>query len=60
MIRFNNKEISTIYYKNVSVTQVYYQGIMVWPDVLGIQCCYSNGYWVDEYPWVDSEYWKDN
>ena len=40
--------------KDVSV---YIGEEQIWPVLDNI--CFSNGFWVDEYPWDDNFYWRD-
>ena len=61
MIRFGNKKIVAMYINGQSILSVYTQGQQIWPeDIIDkILSCFSNGYWVDEYPWLDNTPWVD-
>lgn len=71
-IFINNRSIDAIYVNGREIEAVYKDGRLIWkkgPDPVdpdqpitpgGIQkSCYSNGYWLDEYPWLDELYWND-
>ena len=60
MIHINNRDISDIYRASRAIVEVYKGHRLVWQKIKEIISCYSNGYWVDEYPWVDDTFWKDN
>lgn len=32
---------------------------LIWEKSVGDFSCFSNGYWIDEYPWVDDLLWND-
>ena len=62
MVHINNHRITGIYRGLQEIDRVYNGKYIVWikPIELGIiLCCFSNGYWIDEYPWVDTEVWTD-
>lgn len=62
MIRFGNKKIVAMYINGQSILSVYTQGQQIWPEeaiIDEILSCFSNGYWIDEYPWVDEQSWTD-
>ena len=58
MIHINNKDISGIYINGKDISSVYYGLSLVWTKLNGMSC-YGNGYWVDEYPWIDNDAWMD-
>ena len=61
MIRIGNNKIIAMYRNGQRVLAVHTQGQMIWPEeiVNEILSCFSNGYWVDEYPWADNDTWVD-
>jgi len=64
MIRINNKNIVEIFLGSKEISAIYKQTKLVWKkktkeEYEYILCCYSNGYWIDEYPWVDDQIWVD-
>lgn len=35
-----------------------YHGLrLVW---IAVRSCFGSGVWIDEKPWIDDEFWKDN
>ena len=61
MLHINNHEITGIYSGLHDINNVYKGLYLVWTKVKDtILCCYSNGYWIDEYPWIDELSWTDN
>lgn len=59
MIRTNNKDIIDIHVGRKAILAEYLGAKLVWEKISQIFSCFSNGYWVDEYPWVDDEIWTD-
>ena len=64
MIRKGNSKIIAMYLNGWKVLSVYTQGQLVWPEqgeeiIDKILSCFSNGYWIDEYPWTDEIPWTD-
>lgn len=59
MIRINNKDISDIHLGTRVVLSVYLGTKLVWEKLTEVLSCFSNGYWIDNYPWVDTEIWTD-
>ena len=59
MIRINNKDISDIHLGTRGVLSVYLGTKLVWEKLTEVLSCFSNGYWIDNYPWVDTEIWTD-
>lgn len=59
MIQINNRSIIGIHKGTREIMAVYKGTRLVWEKISSIFSCYSNGYWIDEYPWVDSEIWTD-
>ena len=49
-----------MYINGQKILSVYTQGQLVWPeDITEVLSCFSNGYWVDEYPWIDNVSWEN-
>ena len=62
MIRFGNKKIVAMYINGYNILSVYTQRQQIWPEeaiIDEILSCFSNGYWIDEYPWADDTPWTD-
>lgn len=60
MIKAKNKETVSVYFRGVSISQIYYKGVLVWPDDSGYLSCFnSGGAWNDELPWNDDANWID-
>ena len=64
MLHINNHEITGIYRGLQEISEVYKGPYLVWAKVSGnpnglVLCCFSNGYWIDEYPWIDETPWVD-
>lgn len=62
MIKINNKTIIDIYVNNRIIKEVRKGVNLIWQkvnDIIDILCCFSNGYWIDQYPWEDNTSWKD-
>lgn len=59
MIHINNHEISGVYSGAKDILNVYNGLKLVWSKISELLCCYSNGYWIDEYPWIDDNAWAD-
>lgn len=64
MIRLENSKVIAMHINGWKVLSVYTQGQLVWPEqgeeiIDKILSCFSNGYWIDEYPWTDEIPWTD-
>ena len=60
MIRLgNNKKIIAMYRNGQPILAVHTQGQIIWPEEIILLSCFSNGYWIDEYPWSDNDTWVD-
>lgn len=59
MIRINNKDVVNIYIGSKPLNSIYKKDKLVWGKTKEILSCFSNGYWIDAYPWVDSQVWSD-
>lgn len=60
MIIKNNKNITSIFYGQKIISSVYKGTRLIWTKLKNILSCFSNGYWIDEYPWKDEYIWSDN
>jgi hypothetical protein len=60
MIHINGHDITGVYSGSRDIVKVYSGLKLVWSKITEILSCYSNGYWIDQYPWVDDAFWKDN
>jgi len=60
MIHINNHNITGVYSGHRDIVKVFSGLKLVWSKVTEILSCYSNGYWIDQYPWIDDAFWKDN
>ena len=58
-IRDNNemKEVIAVYIGDKEITSIYNKEDVLFEDAS--QICFSNGYWVDNFPWDDNSYWRD-
>ena len=59
MININNREISGVYKGSREIAAIYKGHRLVWTRITEIISCYSNGYWIDDYPWIDDQVWTD-
>ena len=59
MIQVNQRPIGSIYCNGRAIKAVYAGQLLVWTKDTQILYCFSNGYWIDEYPWVDDRNWTD-
>lgn len=63
-IIINNRLIDSIYFNSRAIKSVYKGYKLVWTkdknnEISQMLSCFSNGYWIDEYPWVDDLPWAD-
>ena len=58
MIQINNRNIIGIHKGTREIMTVYRGTRLIW-EKSGDFSCFSNGYWIDKYPWVDTETWTD-
>ena len=60
VINQNNVGLVKIYKDNIlnNVGAIYYKDKLVWPTNL-IKSCFGGGIWIDTYPWLDTDIWKD-
>ncbi len=56
MIYKNEKEITAIYHAEKVITAVYHGVRLVWQ---AIRSCFGSGVWIEEYPWLDEDAWRD-
>lgn len=59
MIHINNRNISGVYNGSRAIIAICKGHRLVWTKIQQIISCYSNGYWIDEYPWIDEQSWTD-
>jgi hypothetical protein len=70
MIKSKSDNIAAMYMNGLTILSVYMRGRLIWSldeenshheddDNKDILSCFSNGYWIDEYPWTDNTPWKD-
>ena len=60
MIKSKSREAVSVYFRGVSIAQIYYKGLLVWPtDSDELSCFNSGGAWNDELPWNDDVNWID-
>ena len=55
-VSIGNKDFTNITLGNKDIS-IYIGDKQVWPILNNI--CFSNGFWVDEFPWDDNFYWRD-
>lgn len=60
----NNTHVIGIFKMDVPIIRVYRRGYLVWEAGLNYLddqtlSCFSNQYWIDEYPWNDNAPWAD-
>lgn len=56
MIKYNDIDISLIYFGNIAISAVYYGANVVWQAV---RSCFGKGYWIKEKPWKKDDSWKN-
>lgn len=59
MIKVNTKEVVDIYVGTKNVIRKCLGAKTIWEKITEIFSCFSNGFWNDNYPWVDDEIWTD-
>jgi len=59
MIQINNHDIQGVYSNSKTILAVYSGVHLVWSKINELISCFSNGYWIDEYPWLDDASWTD-
>ena len=66
MIKSRSNEPISVYFGGVSITRIYYKGIVVWPSegsesLAEDLACFNNsaGVWNDDLPWNDEVNWID-
>ena len=59
MIHINNHNIIGVYDGSKDIIAVYSGLKLVWSKITDLLCCYANGYWDDQYPWLDDLSWID-
>jgi hypothetical protein len=56
MIIKGGHKIIDIYHGASPIIEVYYGKYLIWTT---IKSCFGAGYWVNEYPWSNSEGWRN-
>ena len=58
-VTHNNQlqEVMEIYVGNIPIASLYNKNDNLFENLA--QICFTNGYWVDEFPWDDNSYWMD-
>jgi hypothetical protein len=56
MIEINGKSIGERYYGRIPIIETYRGKLLVWQ---AIRSCFGNGYWINEFPWDNSEGWEN-
>lgn len=51
------KEVAEIWVGDKPIQAIYIGNQLVYENAAKI--CFTNGYWVDEFPWDDNSYWRD-
>lgn len=51
------KEVIEVYIGNTPISEMYNHKDLVFQNLA--QICFTNGYWIDEFPWDDNSYWMD-
>jgi hypothetical protein len=56
MLYKDGKEITGIYAGNKPIVAVYKGAALVWQ---AIRSCFGAGYWINKFPWVNSDAWRN-
>ena len=56
-IRFENKDIVSVFKENKTVQAIYKGARLVWE---AIRSCFGKGYYINAYPWDNEDAWKNN
>ena len=51
------QEVTEVYVGSQPIQAIYNGSTLLFENASKI--CFSNGYWVDEFPWDDNSYWMD-
>lgn len=57
MQNYNQHSIVAKIINNRPLAAVYHGLRLVW---IAVRSCFGSGVWIDEKPWIDDEFWKDN
>lgn len=57
MIIHNEKEISSIFHKGKTISEIRKGLILIWQAVTS---CFGIGFWRNDRPWANDETWKNN
>lgn len=56
-IFFQDKEITSVYWKTKAITAIYHGGKLIWE---AIRSCFGKGFWIGDYSWNNVDGWKNN
>ena len=56
MLYKNSHEISGIFNGNKIIIAVFKGASLVWQS---IRSCFGAGYWINRFPWIDTDTWKN-
>lgn len=57
MQNYNQHSIVAKIINSRHLAAVYHGLRLVW---IAVRSCFGSGVWIDEKPWIDDEFWKDN
>lgn len=57
MQNYNQHSIVAKIINSRPLAAVYHGLRIVW---IAVRSCFGSGVWIDEKPWIDDEFWKDN
>lgn len=57
MQNYNQHSIVAKIINSRPLAAVYHGLRLVW---IAVRSCFGSGVWIDEKPWIDDEFWKDN
>lgn len=57
MQNYNQHSIVAKIINSRPLAAVYHGLRLVW---IAVRSCFGSGIWIDEKPWIDDEFWKDN
>lgn len=56
---FKEYEIVAVNHLGYIIEAIYHEGDLVWPTEGNNLCCFGNGWWINEYGWLNGEGWKN-
>lgn len=57
MLIFRNKEISGVYIKKETVSEIYAKLYKIY---IAIKSCFGKGFWINSKPWINSNGWRNS